>query len=120
MGNKDKKITKDTTIAETLKFPHAEEVLSKYRIGCMGCPMISFEKIEDIAKVHGVDLERLLFDIVMIEHSHARAVLLQLLKAVKWLNAQNVIKNFQYDLLIIKRAVLNLHALERFEKLADK
>ena len=54
------RITKDTTIAEALKFPGAEEVLSKYRIGCIGCPMVSFEKIEDIAIMHGTDLDKLL------------------------------------------------------------
>jgi hybrid cluster-associated redox disulfide protein len=54
------KITKDTTIVEALKFPGVEEVLSKYGIGCMGCPMISFEKIGDIAIMHGVNLDKLL------------------------------------------------------------
>lgn len=54
------KITKDTTIAETLKFSGVEEVLSKYKIGCIGCPMMSFEKIGDIAILHGIDLDKLL------------------------------------------------------------
>ena len=54
------KITKDTTIAEALKFPGTIEVFSKYRIGCIGCPMMSFEKIEDIARVHGMNLSELL------------------------------------------------------------
>ncbi|MEA2054264.1 MAG: DUF1858 domain-containing protein [Candidatus Thermoplasmatota archaeon] len=54
------KITKDTTITEALKFPHAEEVLYKYGIGCMGCPMMVLEKIGDIAIMHRIDLDKLL------------------------------------------------------------
>ncbi|HDO19430.1 MAG TPA: DUF1858 domain-containing protein [Thermoplasmatales archaeon] len=54
------KITKDMTIADALKYPNVAKVLSKYGIGCFMCPMMSLEKIEDIARVHGIDLDKLL------------------------------------------------------------
>ncbi len=54
------KITKDMTIAEALKYPGVGEVLAKYGIGCFMCPMMSLERIEDIARVHGIDIDTLL------------------------------------------------------------
>ena len=54
------KITKDTTIAEALKYPGVAEILAKYGVACFGCPMMSLERIEDIARIHGVDIDNLL------------------------------------------------------------
>lgn len=54
------RITKDTTIAEALRYPGVAKILSNYGITCFGCPMMSLEKIEDIARIHGVDIDELL------------------------------------------------------------
>lgn len=58
------KITKDTTLAEILKYPGAEEILQKYNLPCLSCPMAEFEieilKIGQIATMYGIDLEKLL------------------------------------------------------------
>jgi len=54
------KITKDMTIAEALKYPGVADVLTRYGVACLGCPMMSLERIEDIARIHGIDIDRLL------------------------------------------------------------
>lgn len=54
------KITKDTTIADALKYPGVADVLTRYGVVCLGCPMMSLERIEDIARIHGIDIDRLL------------------------------------------------------------
>ena len=58
------KITKNTTIAEILKKPGAEEILIKYNLPCLSCSMAKFElkhlKIGDVAKVYKLDLEGIL------------------------------------------------------------
>lgn len=54
------KITKDMTIAEALRYPGVGEVLAKYGVSCFMCPMMSMERIEDIAKIHGIDIDKLL------------------------------------------------------------
>lgn len=59
-----RKITKDMTIKEVLeKYPETMKVFSKYNIGCAGCFAASFEKVQDIAKVHGTDVDSLLEDL---------------------------------------------------------
>jgi len=58
------KITKDTTLAEILKLPGAEEILAKYNLPCLGCPMAKFEienlKIGQVTKIYGIDIKNLL------------------------------------------------------------
>ncbi|MBZ9569771.1 DUF1858 domain-containing protein [Patescibacteria group bacterium] len=58
------KITKNTTLAEIFKFPEAKEILAKYNLPCLGCPLAKFEmenlKIGDICKMYSIDLENLL------------------------------------------------------------
>lgn len=58
------KITKDATLAKLLKNPGAEEILLKYNLPCLGCPMAKFEignlKIGEVCKTYGIDLEGLL------------------------------------------------------------
>ena len=58
------KITKETTLSEILKLPKAEEVLLKYNVPCMGCPLAEGEmdelKIGDVAKMYQVDIKNLL------------------------------------------------------------
>ena len=54
------KITEDMTIREVIdKYPETAMVFSKYNVGCIGCLAASFEKVKDIAGVHGIDLKAL-------------------------------------------------------------
>jgi len=53
------KITEDMNIREVLdKHPEVVPVFQKYNMGCIGCIAASFEKISDIAAVHGVDVKK--------------------------------------------------------------
>ena len=52
-------ITEDINIKEVLeKHPEVVPVFHKYNMGCIGCIAASFEKISDIAAVHGVDVKQ--------------------------------------------------------------
>ena len=60
----DNKITEDMNIKEVIdKYPETVSVFAKYNMGCIGCIAASFEKIKDIAGVHGVDLESFVNDL---------------------------------------------------------
>ena len=51
-------ITEDMNIKEVLeKYPQVVPVFAKYNMGCIGCIAASFEKLSDIAAVHGVDVK---------------------------------------------------------------
>ena len=53
------KITEDMNIREVIeKHPEVIPVFQKYNMGCIGCIAASFEKIIDIAAVHGVDTKK--------------------------------------------------------------
>ena len=53
------KITEDMNIKEVIeKHPEVVPVFAKYNMGCIGCIAASFEKISDIAAVHGVDVKK--------------------------------------------------------------
>ena len=58
------KITKDTTLEKVLELPNAEQILAKYKVPCLTCPMAKMEmqvlKIGDICKMYGIDAEKLL------------------------------------------------------------
>ena len=55
-----KKITKDMTFAELMvKDKNAAEKLADRGLFCGGCPMAQFETIENGAKAHGVDVDKL-------------------------------------------------------------
>ncbi|GAH99532.1 unnamed protein product [marine sediment metagenome] len=58
------KITKDTTLAEILKYSEAEKILAKYNLPCLGCPFAKFEmenlKIGEVCKMYNIDLKNLL------------------------------------------------------------
>jgi len=62
-----KKITKDTTISKILEIPGSKEVLSKYKVPCLSCPMAQFEvqdlKIGDVCRMYGIDAKKLLADL---------------------------------------------------------
>lgn len=53
------KITENMNIREVIeKYPEVISVFQKYNMGCIGCIAASFEKISDIAAVHGVDVKK--------------------------------------------------------------
>ncbi|MCD5409256.1 MAG: DUF1858 domain-containing protein [Methanocellales archaeon] len=58
------KITDDTILADILKYPEASEILAKYKLPCLHCPMSAYEinmlKIGDVAKKYGIDIKSLL------------------------------------------------------------
>ena len=60
-------ITKDMSMADVLKAnPQAGEVMMKYGLHCVGCPMTLMETLEHGAKGHGLsdkDLEKMLKEI---------------------------------------------------------
>lgn len=57
-------ITEDMNIKEVIeKYPEAVSVFAKYNIGCIGCIAASYEKLSDIAAVHGVDVKTFLKDL---------------------------------------------------------
>jgi hybrid cluster-associated redox disulfide protein len=58
------KITEDMTIKEVIdKYPESAMVFMKYQVGCIGCLAASFEKVKDIATVHGIDIKALVKDL---------------------------------------------------------
>lgn len=52
------KVTKNTTLGNILKIPGAREVLSKYRLPCLHCPMAAIEmgklKIGQVTRIYGI------------------------------------------------------------------
>jgi len=68
------RIGKDTTLAEILNLPGTEKVLAKYNLPCLSCPMAKFEienlKIGEVCKMYGIDLEKLLIELVAETSSH--------------------------------------------------
>lgn len=71
------KITRDTLLSEVLKIPGSDEVLHKYNLPCMGCPMMGFEmgmlKIGDTAKAYGLDDKKLIEDLNKLADSSKKA-----------------------------------------------
>ena len=60
----EQKITEDMTIRDVIeKFPETASVFVKYNIGCIGCIAASFERIKDIAGVHGTDIKAFVKDL---------------------------------------------------------
>lgn len=57
--NKEK-INKEMKIDEVLKkYPETVEVFVKNGFHCIGCAVVSLESIEDGARVHGIDTDKL-------------------------------------------------------------
>ena len=53
------KITEDMNIREVIeKHPEVVSIFQKYNMGCIGCIAASYEKLSDIASVHGVDVKK--------------------------------------------------------------
>ncbi len=63
----NRKFTKETILADILEMPGAKEILAKYKVPCLSCPMAQFEiqdlKIGDVCKMYGIDLKKLLADL---------------------------------------------------------
>jgi len=58
------KISEDMNIKEVIdKHPEVVQVFMKYNMGCVGCIAASYEKIKDIAVVHGVDVKEFIKDL---------------------------------------------------------
>ncbi|MFH0740139.1 MAG: hypothetical protein V1819_03735 [bacterium] len=64
---KNKKITKDTSLAEIMQKESAKGILAKHKVPCLTCPMAQFEiqdlKIGDVCKMYSLDLKSLLADL---------------------------------------------------------
>jgi len=57
-------ISEDMTIKEVIDtYPETAMVFMKYNVGCIGCLAASFEKVKDIATVHGIDVKALVKDL---------------------------------------------------------
>ena len=57
---KNKKITKDMTFAEIMELNReAGKKLAERGLFCGGCPMAAFETLENGARAHGVDADKL-------------------------------------------------------------
>lgn len=60
----NEKITQEMNIKEVIeKYPEVIPVFQKYNMGCIGCIAASFEKLSDIASVHGIDVKTFVNDL---------------------------------------------------------
>jgi len=61
------KVNLKTTLAEILEIPRAEEILAKYKVPCLTCPMAQYEMKEltigDVCKMYGIDDKKLLAEL---------------------------------------------------------
>ncbi len=56
-----KTITKDMTIYEVLKMDeNVAPIFFQFGMGCLGCPSARYESLEGAAKVHGINLDKML------------------------------------------------------------
>lgn len=64
MSKITKEITKETILADILKAPGAQEILTKYNLPCLSCPFAKVEmdnlKIGQICQMYGLDIDSLL------------------------------------------------------------
>ncbi|MCX6710408.1 MAG: hypothetical protein NTV63_05685 [Candidatus Woesearchaeota archaeon] len=58
------RVTNDTTLAQALEIKGADEIISKFNLPCMGCPMAGFEmgmlKLGDVCRAYGIDGDSLI------------------------------------------------------------
>ncbi len=58
------KLTKNNTLEGILANPRAKEILAKYKVPCLTCPMVKFEMesltLGQICQMYNLDLEALL------------------------------------------------------------
>ena len=58
------KISSQMNIAEVVqKYPQTIGVFFEHGLGCIGCQAARFENIEQGARVHGIDIEKLVADL---------------------------------------------------------
>ena len=61
---KKPKITKDMTISQVIKkYPKAVFVFMDWGLHCVGCPAAQDDTVEGAAKIHLLDLKKLLADL---------------------------------------------------------
>ncbi len=61
---KKPKITKETTISEVIKkHPKSVFIFMDWGLHCIGCPLAQNDTVEGAAKIHHLDLEKLLKDL---------------------------------------------------------
>jgi len=54
-------ITKEMTISETAsKYPETIQILMKYGMHCIGCPMAMSETLEQGLSAHGMDVDNII------------------------------------------------------------
>lgn len=59
-----KQVTKDVIIADVLEInKEVAKVFLKHGLFCFACPTSSKESIEDVAKIHGIDIDELIKDL---------------------------------------------------------
>lgn len=62
-----KKITEKTTLKEILEIKGAEDILAKYNMPCLTCPMAEVEMktltLGQICQMYGINLEKLLKEV---------------------------------------------------------
>ncbi len=64
MADKDRPIKKDMSMQEIFeKFPETVEVFHFHGLHCIGCFAAAYETLEEGAKAHGMDLEKLMDDL---------------------------------------------------------
>lgn len=57
-------VTKEMFVAEVIaKYPEAIKVFSEHGLHCVGCFASGFDTVESGAKVHGINVEHLLYDV---------------------------------------------------------
>lgn len=64
-------ITKETTLEEVLKHKGAEEILSRYSLPCLHCPMSAMEmgvlKIGEVCETYGIDSDKVLAELQALD-----------------------------------------------------
>ncbi|MCD6500954.1 DUF1858 domain-containing protein [bacterium] len=62
-----KKIAKETKLSEILKNQKFQEILAKYNLPCLNCPMAKFEMenltLGRVCKMYGIDNKKLLVEL---------------------------------------------------------
>lgn len=58
------KITKEMTITDVVRqYPESVEVFMKHGMGCLGCAASHFENVDQGARAHGIDVDKLIEDL---------------------------------------------------------
>ena len=64
MSSKDKIIRRDMLIGEIVKkYPQSIEILLEHGLQCIGCHVATWETLEQGAKGHGIDVDKLVEDL---------------------------------------------------------